>query len=63
MMHVRILKKKTTSFSKYAPSAHTAVPPDVRTYSSYVVLTTAISTQLLDQNDAPTVCTYCSTYN
>ena len=46
MMHVRILKKKTTSCSKYAPTAHIAVPTDVRTSSPYV-LTIAISTHLL----------------
>ena len=53
MIHVRILKKQTTICSKYALTAHTTVPTDVRTHPRHVLLAIAHTSK---QN----CCTYCT---
>ena len=56
-------RKKSASCLKDAPTAHDAVPADVRTYPPYKLLTIAISTHLLYKTAVPTIRTYCCTHS
>ena len=56
-------RKKSASCLKDAPTAHDAVPADVRTYPPYELLTIAISTHLLYKTAVPTIRTYCCTHS
>ena len=53
-----------TYWCTYAPTAHTAVPTDVRTYPPHLLLSKfAISTRLLHKAAVRPVRVYCCTYS